>query len=70
MITPADPIVDGIRDTLEDLFRTDYDAVVVYAADGETVIHEGPARIRADGWVELPGGRLLSPGAVHHVDPA
>ena len=36
--------------------------------DGETVLHEGPATLRANGWVELPSGRLLSPSALHHVD--
>ena len=46
--------------TLGDL--TDADAA------GETVLHEGPATVRANGWVELPSGRLLSPSAVHHVD--
>jgi len=24
--------------------------------------------VRANGWVELPSGRLLSPSAVHHLD--
>ena len=35
---------------------------------GETVLHEGPATVRANGWVELPSGRLLSPATVHHID--
>ena len=66
MIAPVEPLVD----VLTDLFEDDYADVVVYGdASGETVLHEGPARIRANGWVELPSGRLLSPAVVHHVDP-
>ena len=66
MIVPAEPLLDA----LSDLFEDDYEEVVVYGdADGETVLHEGPAKVRANGWVELPSGRLLSPQAVHHVDP-
>jgi len=34
----------------------------------ETVLHEGALRLLANGWIELPSGRLLSPDAVHHVD--
>ncbi|WP_247729881.1 hypothetical protein [Halovivax limisalsi] len=52
------------------LVRT-YEEALVYAdLDGETVLHEGPARVLGTGWVELPSGRMLSPDAVHHIDPA
>ena len=65
MLAPADAIVDALRTIFED----ERDSVVVYAdPDGETVLHEGPATVRANGWVELPSGRLLSPAAVHHID--
>ena len=65
MIAPAEHILDA----LSELFVDDYQSVVVYGdLDGEIVLHEGPATIRANGWVELPSGRLLSPEAVHHVD--
>ena len=65
MLAPADAIVDA----LQTIFEDERDSVVVYAdAAGETVLHEGPATVRANGWIELPGGRLLSPAAVHHVD--
>lgn len=53
------------------VFEKEYDEAVVYGdLDEETVLHRGPVVVRANGWVELPGDRLLSPGAVHHVDPA
>ncbi len=61
---------DSIWDELSDGFRREYDDAVVYGdAEMEDVLHEGPARVLANGWVELPSGRLLSPDAVHHVDP-
>ncbi|PSP49582.1 hypothetical protein BRC75_03230 [Halobacteriales archaeon QH_7_69_31] len=63
MLAPAEAVADALR--TEDR----RDSVVVYAdPDGETVLHQGPATIRANGWVELPSGRLLSPSAVHHFD--
>ena len=65
MIAPADRIIGALREFFEDR----HDSVVVYAdPDGETVLHEGPATVRANGWVELPSGRLLSPSSVHHID--
>ena len=61
MLAPAD--------ALRTVFEDRHDSVVVYAdPDGETVLHEGPATVRANGWVELPSGRLLSPATVHHID--
>lgn len=52
-------------------FVSTYEEALVYAdMDGETLLHEGPARVLANGWVELPSGRTLSPDAVHHIDPA
>ena len=60
---------DTIVDTLWTISEDERDSVVVYAdAAGGTVLHKGPATIRADEWIELPSGRLLSPAAVHHVD--
>ncbi|MFC7156006.1 hypothetical protein ACFQPA_11120 [Halomarina halobia] len=60
---------DSIWEFLADLFEEEYADVTVYGdADERTVLHEGPVRVRANGWIELPAGRLLSPGTVHHVD--
>jgi hypothetical protein len=64
MFAPAEPFAEAIRDLLE----TPLDDAVIYGTDGETVLHEGRATIKPDGWVELPDGRLLSPGAIHHIE--
>ena len=54
---------------IADLFEQEYDDAVVYAdRESEDVLYEGPLRVQPSGWLELPSGRLLSPGAVHHVD--
>lgn len=54
---------------IDEAFAREYRDAVVYADfEQETVLHEGAVRLLANGWVELPSGRLLSPDAVHHVD--
>ncbi|SFS79721.1 hypothetical protein [Halostagnicola kamekurae] len=64
MVISSEPAVDPA-----DLLERAYDDAIVYGdIDGETVLHEGPVRILANGWVELPTDRLLSPDAVHHID--
>ncbi|WP_336135165.1 hypothetical protein [Natronomonas amylolytica] len=65
MFAPAEPFAEALRDFLQ----TTLEDAVIYGEDGETVIHEGPATIKPDGWVELPDGRLISPGAIHHIEP-
>ena len=57
------------RSDVDERFTQEYRSAVVYADfHQETAIHEGPLRLLANGWVELPSGRLLSPDAVHHID--
>lgn len=59
----------SVWDELPDFFVQNYQNVVVYADfEQETILHEGKIRLLANGWVELPTGRLLSPEAVHHID--
>ncbi|EMA02844.1 hypothetical protein C439_09685 [Haloferax mediterranei ATCC 33500] len=54
---------------MHDFFEQTMDNAVVYGdADKETILHEGPVRILANGWVEVSSGRLISPSAVHHID--
>jgi len=66
MVISTDPAWSEISDQ----FVTTYSNAVVYGDyDGETVLHEGEVRVLANGWVEIPTGRLLSPDAVHHIDP-
>lgn len=65
MVVSTDPAWEVIVER----FEIEYGDAVVYAdREGETVLHEGALRVLANGWVELPSGRLLSPEAVHHVD--
>lgn len=55
---------------VSDLFAREYSNAVVYGDfEQETILHDGEIRVLANGWVELPSGRLLSPDAVHHIDP-
>lgn len=51
-------------------FAQEYQHAVVYAdREQEVVLHEGALRLLMNGWIELPSGRLLSPDAIHHIDP-
>lgn len=60
---------ESIFEWSDDFFIKEYENAAVYAdAEGESVLHEGELRVLANGWVELPTGRLLSPTAVHHID--
>ena len=60
---------DSIWDELADELVTEYEDAIVYAdVDQEAVLHTGDIRLLANGWVELPTGRLLSPATVHHID--
>lgn len=54
---------------IDEQFMQEFQNAVVYAdSDQETILHEGQARLLANGWVALPSGRFLSPEAVHHID--
>lgn len=65
MVISSEPVWG---EAMEDFVR-EYEHAVVYGdMDGATVLHEGTIRLLANGWVELPTGRLLSPDAVHHID--
>ncbi|WP_248910796.1 hypothetical protein [Halocatena marina] len=62
-------VPEAIRDAFREIFEHQYDDVVVYGdRENDVVLHEGPVRMRGDGWLELPTGRLISPEAVHHID--
>lgn len=66
-VISTEPAREGIaeRVTVED-----EDATIYADPEGETVPHEGPLCLLVSGGIQLPTGRLLSPSAVHHVDPA
>ena len=53
---------------MDDFVQEHQNAIVYACKEQETVLHEGEVRILASGWVKLPTGRLLSPGAVYHID--
>jgi len=57
-------------DELSDKRVIDYaDATVYGDFEQEQVLHRGELRVLPNGWVALPTDRLLSPEAVHHIDP-
>lgn len=45
------------------------DATVYDDLEREQVLHQGSIRILPNSGIALPTGRLLSPEAVHHLDP-
>ena len=59
-----------VPDELPDQLFVDYDNATVYGdLEQEQVLHRGEVRVLPNGWVALPTDRLLSPEAVHHIDP-
>ena len=65
MVVSSEPVWG---EAIENFVRERQDAIVYGDMDRESVLYEGKIRILANGWVELPTGRLLSPNAVHHID--
>lgn len=69
MVLSSESALDIADIEIADVFVKECDDVVVYGdMERETILHEGGVRVLANGWVELPTGRLLSPSAVHHID--
>lgn len=69
MVVSTESAIDLADADLRALLDREYENVIVYGdTDPESVLHEGDVRLLANGWVELPTGRLLSPDAVHHID--
>ncbi|VTT87712.1 unknown [Halorubrum sp. DM2] len=57
-------------DEIPDQLLIDYENATVYGDfEQEQVLHRGEVRVLPNGWVALPTDRLLSPEAVHHIDP-
>lgn len=65
MVISTNPVWEEVGDCFVREYR---DAIVYADFEQEVVLHEGELRVLANGWVELPTGRLLSPQAVHHID--
>ena len=59
-----------VPDELPGQLLVDYENATVYGdLEQEKVLHQGKVRVLPNGWVALPTDRLLSPEAVHHIDP-
>jgi len=55
---------------LPDHLLVEYKNAAVYGDFGQQgVLHQGKIRVLSNGWAALSTDRLLSPEAVHHVDP-
>ena len=65
MVVSSEPVWG---EAVENFVRERDDAIVYGDMEQESILHEGEIRILANGWVELPTGRLLSPNAIHHID--
>lgn len=61
---------DSVADEVADGLVVEYEDATVYGDfEQERVLHRGNVRVLPNSWVALPTGRLLSPEAVHHIDP-
>lgn len=56
-------------DELPDQLLVDYENATVYGDFEQDEVSQGKVRVLPNGWVALPTHRLLSPEAVHHIDP-
>ncbi|WP_436344745.1 hypothetical protein [Natronorubrum sp. FCH18a] len=65
-VASTESIFSGDMNPLTRAYR---DVVIYDEAGGDAeLLYEGPIVVHGNGWLELEGGRLLSPSAVHHVD--
>lgn len=70
MVISTESLWDEVADVLSDGSVIEYQNATVYGdLEQEQVLHQGDIRILLNGWIVLPTGRLLSPEAVHHIDP-
>lgn len=61
---------DELADEVRDGSIIEYEDATVYGdLEQEQILHQGKVRILPNSWVALPTGRLISPEAVHHIDP-
>ncbi|GGJ02770.1 hypothetical protein GCM10008995_10710 [Halobellus salinus] len=70
MVIPTTSVWEEITDGFTPESVMEYEKATVYGdSEQERVLHQGPIRMLPNGWIALPTGRLLSPEAVHHIDP-
>ncbi|WP_424003663.1 hypothetical protein ACOZ4I_05050 [Haloarcula salina] len=70
MVISTASVWDEIADELADGTVIEYEDATVYGDfEQDQILHQGAVRVLPNGWIALPTGRLLSPEAVHHIDP-
>jgi len=70
MVISTTSVWDEVADEIAEGSVIEYEDAIVYGDfEQERVIHQGQVRVLPNSWVALPTGRLLSPEAVHHIDP-
>lgn len=70
MVISTTSVWDEVADELTKNQIIECEDVTVYGdLEQEQVLHQGSIRILPNSWIALPTDRLLSPEAVHHIDP-
>lgn len=70
MLISNEPIWGDVADEFSDSMIIEYENATVYGDfEQEQILHQGKIRVLPNSWIALPTGRLLSPEAVHHIDP-
>ncbi|RLM87810.1 hypothetical protein D3D02_13870 [Halobellus sp. Atlit-38R] len=70
MVISTTSIWDELTEEFTAESVVEYEKATVYGDfEQERVLHQGRVRLLPNGWIALPTGRLLSPEAVHHIDP-
>ncbi|MFA1612447.1 hypothetical protein [Halobellus rubicundus] len=70
MVISTTSVWDEVADGIAAESVIEYEKATVYGDyKQERVLHQGRIRLLPNGWIALPTGRLLSPEAVHHIDP-
>ncbi|MBV0900934.1 hypothetical protein [Haloarcula salina] len=70
MVISTTSVWGEIADEITDDTIIEYEDATVYGDfEQEQILHQGSVRILPNGWIAVPTGRLISPEAVHHIDP-
>ena len=70
MVISTSSVWDEVAEEIAEGSVIEYEDATVYGDfNQEKILHEGRIRILPNSWMALPTGRLLSPEAVHHIDP-
>jgi hypothetical protein len=70
MVISTTSVWEEVADEFTSESVMEYEQATVYGDFAqERVLHQGRIRLLPNGWIALPTGRLISPDAVHHIDP-